>query len=327
MSGFQEGNELDARAWPTTPAPEVDFFPSPPPPLPEPPLLGVYTDPNLQFRAGVMPGTDTVQAMTAMNGVLQREAWAADEARRQAERANTNTNTNTPSGTGPASLPPRSAPRPMTAPAPAAPPRPEAYDLCCQSTRQCLQALQEQRQERRDERRQAARRTARRGAGLFGLAVVWMLLAPALAGLFGGLLRYQGALLVLGWVLMGLAAAFGLRALWQGLRRSPAEQATATVLACWQQVLPDTEALLGPEQAEALCVAAQLRGVRLQVRFFKWQVPAHRVHTPPPGQNGFVLESEHCRLGLAPAPQHASEVSRHPRESIANRTFRMLEGH
>ena len=157
MSGFQEGNELDARAWPTAPAPEVDFFPPPPPPLPEPPLQGVYTDPNLQFRAGVMLGTDTVQAMTAMNGVLQREAWAADEARRQAELANTST----PSGAGPTSLPPRSAPRPMPAPAPAAPPHPQAYDLCCQSTRQGLQALQEQLQERRDERRQGARRTAR----------------------------------------------------------------------------------------------------------------------------------------------------------------------
>lgn len=320
MSGFQEGHELDARAWPTTPAPEVDFFPPPPPPLPEPPLLGVYTDPNLQFRAGVMPGTDTVQAMTAMNGVLQREAWAADEARRQAERANTHPNAS------PASLPPRSTPRPRPAPAPAAAPQPQAYDLCCQSTRQGLQALQEQLLERRTERRQGARRTARLGAGLFGLAVVWMLLSPALAGWIGALLRHQGALLILGWVLMGLAAAFGLRALWQGLRRSPAEQATATVLACWQLVLPDSEALLGPDQAEALCVAAQLRGVRLQVRFFKWQVPAHRVGTPPPGQNGFVLESEHCRLGLAPAPQHASEVSRHPRESIANRAFRMLEG-
>jgi len=320
MSGFQEGHELDARAWPTAPAPEVDFFPPPPPPLPEPPLLGVYTDPNLQFRAGVMPGTDTVQAMTAMNGVLQREAWAADEARRQAERANTHPNAS------PASLPPHSAPHPRPAPAPAAAPQPQAYDLCCQSTQQGLQALQEQLLERRAERRQGARRTARRGAGLFGLAVVWMLLAPALAVWVGALQRHQGALLILGWVLMGLAAAFGLRALWQGLRRSPAEQATATVLACWQQELPDTEALLGPDQAEALCMAAQLRGVRLQVRFFKWQVPAHRVGTPPPGQNGFVLESEHCRLGLAPAPQHASEVSRHPRESIANRAFRMLEG-
>lgn len=319
MSGFQEGNELDARAWPTTPAPEIDFFPPPPPPLPEPPLLGVYTDPNLQFRAGVMPGTDTVQAMTAMNGVLQREAWAADEARRQAALSTTG-------ATASIGLPPqpRSAPRPgAAAPAPATP---QAYDLCCQSTRQGLQSLQEQLQERRDERRQAVRRTARQGAGLFGLAVLWMLLAPALAGWFGALLRHQGALLVLGWGLMGLAAAFGLRALWQGLRRSPAEQATATVLACWQQVLPDTQALLGPEQAEALCVAAQLRGVRLQVRFFKWQVPAHRVHTPPPGQHCFVLESEHCRLGLAPAPQHASQVGRHPRESIANRAFRMLEG-
>lgn len=321
MSGFQEGNELDAQAWPTAPAPEVDFFP-PPPPLPEPPLQGIYTDPNLQFRAGVMPGTDTVQAMTAMNGVLQREAWAADEARRQTERANTNTSP----GAGPASLPPRGAPRPMPAPAPAAPPHPQAYDLCCQSTWQGLQALQGLLQEQRDERRQAARRTARRGTGLFGLAVLWMLLAPALAGLFGALLRHQGVLLVLGWGLMGLAAAFGLRALWQGLRRSPAEQATATVLACWQQVLPDTGALLGPDQAEALCMAAQLRGVRLRVRFFKWQVPASRVHTPPPGQNCFVLESEHCRLGMAPDREHAIEVGRHPRESIANRSFRMLEG-
>jgi len=320
MSGFQEGNELDARAWPTAPAPEVDFFPPPPPPLPEPPLLGAYTDPNLQFRAGVMPGTSTIQAMTAMDGVLQRESGAAEEARRLAERASS------PPGAGPANLPPRSAPRPGPAPAPAAEPRPQAYDLCCQSTRQGLQALQEQRQERRAERRQGARRTARLGAGLFGLAVMWMLLSPALAGRFGALLRYQGALLILGWVLMGLAAAFGLRALWQGLRRSPAEQATATVLACWQQVLPDTHALLGPDQAEALCVAAQLRGVRLQVRFFKWLVPANRVHTPPPGQNCFVLESEHCRLGMAPNRQHASEVGRHPRESIANRTFRMLEG-
>lgn len=320
MSGFHDGNELDARAWPTAPTPEVDFFPPPPPPPPEPPLLGVYTDPNLQFRAGVMPGTPTLQAMTAMDGVLQRESWAAEEARRQAELANTR-----PSAS-PASLPPRSAPRPRPAPAPATAPQPQAYDLCCQSTRQGLQALQEQLQDRRAERRQGARRTARLGAGLFGLAVVWMLLAPALAGLFSGLLRHQGVLLILGWVLMGLAAAFGLRALWQGLRRSPAEQATATVLACWQQVLPDSEALLGADQAEALCVAAQLRGVRLQVRFFKWQVPAHRVHTPPPGQNCFVLESEHCRLGLAPAPQHASQVSRHPRESMANRAFRMLEG-
>lgn len=321
MSGFQEGHELDARAWPTTPAPEVDFFPPPPPPLPEPPLLGVYTDPNLQFRAGVMPGTDTVQAMTAMDGVLQREAWAADEARRQAERANTRPNAS------PASLPPRSAPHPRPAPAPAAAPQPQAYDLCCQSTRQGLQALQEQLLERRAERRQGARRTARLGAGLFGLAVVWMLLSPALAGWIGALQRHQGALLVLGWGLMALAAASGLRALWQGLRRSPAEHATATVLACWQQVLPDTEALLGPDQAEALCVAAQLRGVRLRVRFFEWQVPAHRVSTPPPGQNCFVLESEHCSLGLAPKRQHANEVGRHPRESIANRTFRMLEGH
>lgn len=320
MSGFQEGNELDARAWPTAPAPEVDFFPPPPPPLPEPPLLGIYTDPNLQFRAGVMPSTPTPQAMTAMDAVLQREAWAADEARRQATLSTTGATASI--GLQPQ---PRSAPRPAAAaPAPA---RPQAYDLCCQSTRQGLQALQEQLQERRDERRQGARRTARRGAGLFGLAVLWMLLAPALAGLFGGLLRHQGTLLVLGWGLMGLAAAFGLRALWQGLRRSPAEQATATVLACWQQMLPDTQALLGPEQAEALCVAAQLRGVRLQVRFFKWQVPAHRVHTPPSGQNCFVLESEHCRLGLAPDREHASEVGRHPRESIANRTFRMLEGH
>lgn len=321
MSGFQEGNGLDARAWPTAPAPEVDFFPPPPPPLPEPPLLGVYTDPNLQFRAGVMLGTPTIQAMTAMDGVLQREAWAAEEARRQAAQSHSSP------GAGPASLPSRSAPRPAPAAPPAVASPPQAYDLCGQSTRQALHALQEQAQERRAERRQQARRTARLGAGLIGLALLWMLLSPALAGLFSGLRLHPGALLILGWVLMGLAAAFGLRAVWQGLRRTPAEQATAAVLNCWQQVLPEPDALLGPDQAEALCLAAQLRGVKLQVRFFNWQVPASRVHTPPPGQHGFVLESEHCRVGLAPDRQHATEVGRYPRESIASRSFRMLEGH
>ncbi|MDD0816034.1 hypothetical protein PSQ39_15460 [Curvibacter sp. HBC28] len=317
MSGFQEHNPLDAQgATPYTPS-TFDCAP-PPPPLPELPLWGHYTDTSLQVRAGVMPGMPTALAVVAMDNVLRREHQQAEDQGR-ADEAQAQPS---PSGSAPVPHPTRlrsQAPAPSAAPVPTPMP-----DLCCQSTAQALGWLQDKLQALRDARRDRARTPARVAGALWLAAWLWPVLMPRLAAMVRVLFPYQEALLLVGWCLWALALGVGVFALRQRWRASPAEQATRQLLRCWQAVLPEAGMVLTPALADRLCTQAGLSGLSVQIRFFEWQVPARRLQAPVEGQAPFVLTFEHGDLGYPPAAEQARLLSCHPKESVARRMERLL---